>query len=106
MKCLDEGVDIPPARTAILLASSGNPREYIQRIGRVIRRFPDKEEATIHDIIVIPEIGYMPKVVRKIEWNMFLKEIDRYEQIAESAINNVEVLDSIYRIKSKFRGVL
>ncbi len=41
-KCLDEGVDIPPARTAILMASSGNPREHIQRIGRIIRQYPDK----------------------------------------------------------------
>jgi len=51
MKCLDEGVDVPPAKIAILMASSGNPREYIQQIGRVIRRYPNKSEATIYDII-------------------------------------------------------
>jgi superfamily II DNA or RNA helicase len=48
IKCLDEGIDIPSAKTAILMSSSTNPREYIQRIGRVIRRFPNPEVEIIN----------------------------------------------------------
>ena len=49
MKCLDEGVDVPPTREAYFLASSGNPREFIQRRGRVLRLYPGKEYAIIRD---------------------------------------------------------
>lgn len=54
IKCLDEGVDIPSVSHALILASSKNPREFIQRRGRVLRRAPDKYLAHIHDAIVIP----------------------------------------------------
>jgi superfamily II DNA or RNA helicase len=33
IRCLDEGVDIPAIQTAVILASSGNPRQFIQRRG-------------------------------------------------------------------------
>jgi len=92
MKCLDEGIDVPPARTAILMASSGNPREYIQRIGRVIRRFPGKNEATIYDIIVLPSLVDIPQELRGIEQSIIRKELQRYEEIAQAAINNAEAL--------------
>jgi len=101
MRCLDEGVDIPPARIAVLLGSSGNPREYIQRIGRVIRRYPDKIFATIHDIIVIPSLLELPPNLREAELKIFEKEIKRYEEIASIAINNAEALKKIYEIKEK-----
>jgi superfamily II DNA or RNA helicase len=52
IKCLDEGVDIPPARIAILMASSSSPVEHIQRLGRILRPFANKDHATIYDIIV------------------------------------------------------
>lgn len=44
IKCLDEGVNIPGIRTAFILASSTNPREYIQRRGRILRLAPGKIE--------------------------------------------------------------
>jgi superfamily II DNA or RNA helicase len=55
IKCLDEGVDIPAATHALVLASSRNPREFIQRRGRILRRAPDKTVATLMDILVLPE---------------------------------------------------
>lgn len=106
MKCLDEGVDIPPARRAILMASSGNPREYIQRIGRVIRRFPQKTEAEIYDILVTPKFDNLPQELRKIEYNIFKKEVQRSEEIARIASNNVEALKTVYAIRDKFAGAL
>jgi superfamily II DNA or RNA helicase len=54
IKCLDEGVDIPSVTHALILASSKNPREFIQRRGRVLRVAPGKALAYIHDAIVLP----------------------------------------------------
>jgi superfamily II DNA or RNA helicase len=54
IKCLDEGVDIPKVSHALILASSQNPRQFIQRRGRVLRKYPDKHMAEIHDAIVRP----------------------------------------------------
>ncbi|MGW7002539.1 DEAD/DEAH box helicase family protein [Streptomyces sp. NPDC054933] len=55
IRCLDEGVDIPSATHALILASSRNPREFIQRRGRVLRRSPGKSTATIYDVLVLPD---------------------------------------------------
>jgi len=102
MKCLDEGIDIPQARKAILMASSGNPREYIQRIGRIIRRHKSKREAIIYDIVVIPSFKDLPQDLMEIEWKIFQKEIKRYEEISRMAINSAEALKLIFDIKNKF----
>jgi len=95
MKCLDEGVDIPPARKAFLLSNSGNPREYIQRIGRLIRRYQGKKEAIIHDFIVMPSYERMPKRIRKLERKIFQKEKIRFEEVAKFAKNSGEALTKI-----------
>lgn len=55
IKCLDEGVDLPEVSHALILASSRNPREFIQRRGRVLRKAPNKQVAFIFDAIVLPE---------------------------------------------------
>ena len=55
MKCLDEGVDVPRSEFAIFCASTGNPRQFIQRRGRVLRTHKDKRSAVIHDLIVVPD---------------------------------------------------
>lgn len=57
MKCLDEGVDVPRSELAIFCASTGNPRQFIQRRGRVLRKHPDKYMAEIHDLVVAPEVS-------------------------------------------------
>ena len=54
IRCLDEGVDIPETRRAFILASSTNPRQFIQRRGRILRRAPGKSMADIYDFIVEP----------------------------------------------------
>lgn len=56
IKCLDEGVDIPAATHALILASSKNPREFIQRRGRILRKADKKPFAFLHDAIVTPII--------------------------------------------------
>lgn len=55
IRCLDEGVDIPSTTHALILASSKNPREFIQRRGRILRKFPGKYFAQLYDAIVMPE---------------------------------------------------
>lgn len=99
IKCLDEGIDIPSADKAILLASSTNPREYIQRIGRVIRRYPGKEEATIYDIIIKPEYSRMSPELIKMEKRIFDKELVRVFEIAENAENNADIAKLIFDVK-------
>lgn len=53
IKCLDEGVNIPSIRTAFILASTTNPKEYIQRRGRVLRLAKDKPYAVIYDFVTL-----------------------------------------------------
>lgn len=54
IKCLDEGVNIPSIKTAFILASSRNPKEFIQRRGRLLRRSADKDYAEIYDFVTLP----------------------------------------------------
>ena len=56
IRCLDEGVDVPSTRTAFIMSSSTNPRQFIQRRGRVLRRSPrtGKQKAEIFDFFVVP----------------------------------------------------
>ncbi len=54
IRCLDEGVDIPASDHALILASSRNPREHIQRRGRVLRRANFKPLAYLFDVITLP----------------------------------------------------
>ena len=103
MKCLDEGVDVPPARIAIMLANSGNPREYIQRRGRVLRRFPGKKNAVIHDVIVEPILR--PKISRELkdlERKIVAKELKRYREFAYSSQNAEECLSKLKDVEALY----
>lgn len=90
LKCLDEGIDIKNARVAILMASSTNPREYVQRIGRVIRPDTDKKYSEIYDFIVMPTGDY------KIDERILEKEAIRAFQIAKNAINYNDIKNLFY----------
>jgi superfamily II DNA or RNA helicase len=61
IRCLDEGVDIPSTRTAFILASSTNPRQFVQRRGRVLRRHSSKSRAEIYDFFAVPPPEEMVK---------------------------------------------
>lgn len=54
IKCLDEGVNIPNIHYAFILASSRNPKEFIQRRGRVLRKAKGKDRAVIYDFVTLP----------------------------------------------------
>jgi superfamily II DNA or RNA helicase len=81
MKCLDEGVDVPRAELAIFCASTGNPRQFVQRRGRILRKHPDKQFAYIHDLVVIPEINPNNDSYR-MERSMLKKELERVNNFA------------------------
>lgn len=96
MRCLDEGVDVPQAENAIFLSSSGNPREYIQRIGRVIRKYPGKREANLYDIVVKPNVEKLPSELREYEKKIYDKEKKRCEEIGKHALNWGNIISQIY----------
>ena len=54
IRCLDEGIDIPSTTHALILASSKNPREFIQRRGRILRKADRKNFAYLYDVVVTP----------------------------------------------------
>jgi len=90
MKCLDEGVDIPRAEHAIFCSSTGNPRQFVQRRGRVLRKCKGKEKAKIWDLIVTP-----PNILdesNSIERNLFFNEAKRIINFAALADNQIDIL--------------
>lgn len=99
IKCLDEGIDIPSAETAIIMASTTNPREYVQRIGRIIRRFPGKQSASIYDMVVRPNIrAIYDDNQREMEKRIFTKELIRVNDLSRESLNNSNVNAQIYQV--------
>lgn len=105
MKCLDEGVDVPNTRLAYLLASSGNPREFTQRRGRLLRRAPGKTHAVIHDLIAVPPASEVPPAdssLFAIERSVVRREMDRFHEFAGAALNKHGALDAVWEIASRY----
>lgn len=99
IKCLDEGIDIPSAKRAIVMASSTNPREYIQRIGRIIRQDYGKYEADIYDMIIHPDlIRISDPDLCEMEKRIFRKEMERVLDLSGNALNNSEIVNKVYKI--------
>ncbi|WP_371659484.1 DEAD/DEAH box helicase family protein [Streptomyces sp. NBC_00280] len=101
MKCLDEGVDVPAARTAYLLASSSNPRQFIQRRGRVLRKAPGKERADIIDFIVVPPDG-ASDLQHETERRMVARELTRVTEFARLADNEARTLDILRPLRLRY----
>lgn len=96
MKCLDEGVDVPRSELAIFCASTGNPRQFIQRRGRVLRLHKDKIHATIHDLVVVPEVS--DESTFEMEKGLVKKEIERVVDFANLAMNKTDTYDELKHI--------
>lgn len=102
IKCLDEGVNIPKIKTAFILASTNNPKEYIQRRGRVLRLAEGKDYAEIYDFITLPrkldEVTGITEEQMKRELTLVKNELCRAEEFARIALNSVTasaILDDI-----------
>jgi len=88
VKCLDEGVNIPAAREAIILASDTSERQFIQRRGRILRKALDKEKATLIDILVVPPIGDE-------QVKLITSEVKRIKHFAKTASNKATVITKL-----------
>lgn len=94
MKCLDEGVDIPRAEIAIFCSSTGNPRQFIQRRGRVLRKHPEKDKAFIYDIIVLPRIDSESEFM-SIERKLVKDEMTRVIYFSSLSENYYQIMDRL-----------
>lgn len=81
MKCLDEGIDVPRSELAIFCSSTGNPRQFIQRRGRILRKHPDKRMAELHDLVVIPTVSPSKNCFR-MEQTLLKGELARVKNFA------------------------
>ena len=86
MKCLDEGVDVPRSELAVFCASTGNPRQFIQRRGRILRNHPDKHKAEIHDLVVAPVINSSDECYN-MEQSLLRSELKRVRDFATMSEN-------------------
>ncbi|MBR9846277.1 MAG: DEAD/DEAH box helicase family protein [Algicola sp.] len=106
MKALDEGVDIPITKNAIFCASTGNPRQFIQRRGRVLRLHDGKEYANIYDMIVTPNMDSLiheDADLRDMEIRIFQGELRRVANFLYSSENMMEVInDKIREVADEF----
>lgn len=100
IRCLDEGIDIPAIKTAIILASSSNPRQFIQRRGRILRPHPGKSQATLFDTIVIPPS--LERDIWEVERNLLRKELLRFLTFAELADNANEATAQLLRLQERY----
>ncbi|MFN5396718.1 MAG: DNA phosphorothioation system restriction enzyme [Pseudanabaena sp.] len=100
IRCLDEGVDIPAIQTAIMLASSSNPRQFIQRRGRILRSHPQKKRATLFDMIVLPpDLG---RETIDVERNLLKKELQRFVEFANLADNGGEARLKLLDLQQRY----
>ncbi len=107
IKCLDEGVNIPGIKTAFILASTTNPKEYIQRRGRVLRKFPGKEYAEIYDFITLPrpfdDLSIISEEERNHDLSLIKNELNRMTEFARLAENSFDSYSVIWDIKEKYK---
>ncbi len=106
IKCLDEGVNIPKIKTAFILASTTNPKEYIQRRGRVLRLAEGKVFAEIYDFITLPreldEVHALTEEQRQRELTLVKNEISRAEEFASLAMNMAQAEKIINAVKEAY----
>lgn len=86
IRCLDEGINIPSIKSALILASNDDYREFVQRRGRILRLYEGKKFANIYDVIVLPS--------NKLKaWALI--ELRRFHEYAKLALNVCENLDEL-----------
>ena len=86
IRCLDEGINIPSIKSALILSSNDDYREFVQRRGRILRLYKNKQYAKIYDVIVLPpnDMSAWAKI-----------ELRRYREYAHLALNWNELQDDL-----------
>lgn len=93
IRCLDEGINIPSIRSALILSSNDDYREFVQRRGRILRKYGDKKEADIYDVIVLPS-QLTPK--------MAVIELRRFYEYARLAQNSNELMEQLNALLAEY----
>ena len=78
IRCLDEGINIPSIKSALILSSNDDYREFVQRRGRILRKYNGKESANIYDVVVLPSTDLQ-------SWAKI--ELRRFHEYARLALN-------------------
>ncbi len=100
IRCLDEGIDVPACGTAYILASSRDPRQFIQRRGRILRKSPGKDIANIHDFVVVlpegaaDESGHARKLIKS--------ELQRVAEFSGLAVNKYSAYEVLRPILTAY----
>ena len=89
IRCLDEGINIPSIKSALILSSNDDYREFVQRRGRILRKFTGKKSADIYDVIVLPSTN-TPKMAQI--------ELRRYNEYARLSLNSKETLNELDKL--------
>lgn len=93
IRCLDEGINIPSIKSAFILSSNDDYREFVQRRGRILRKYKGKKSADIYDVVVLPS-AMCPK--------MAIIELRRYYEYAKLALNKEERLAELQTLLSQY----
>ena len=106
IKCLDEGVNIPGIRTAFILASTTNPKEYIQRRGRVLRKAPNKPYAVIYDFVTLPRpldsVSSLTTEQAQRDLALVRNELARIKEFGRLSQNSMEANNLIWDIQDTY----
>ena len=106
IKCLDEGVNIPGIRTAFILASTTNPKEYIQRRGRVLRKAPNKPYAEIYDFVTLPrpldEVSSLTIEQAQRDLSLVKNELARIKEFGRLSMNSMVANDLVWDIEEAY----
>ncbi len=106
IKCLDEGVNIPGIRTAFILASTTNPKEYIQRRGRVLRKAENKPFAEIYDFVTLPReldsVSGLTTEQTQRDLSLVKNELARIKEFGRLSMNSMEANDLIWDIQEAY----
>jgi superfamily II DNA or RNA helicase len=107
IRCLDEGIDLPNLEMGFLLASSTNPRQFVQRRGRLLRHSKGKTRAIIHDFIIQPPDfgGALDDDAFNLERAFFERELARIIEFCQTAENGPEALAALQVLRSNYNLV-
>lgn len=107
IRCLDEGIDLPDLRMGFLLASSTNPRQFVQRRGRLLRKAPGKDLAVIHDFIIEPPDfgGSLADEAYNLERRFFRRELERIKDFCNTAENGAAALNALKDLRLKYNSI-
>lgn len=104
IRCLDEGIDLPDLRMGFLLASSTNPRQFVQRRGRLLRKAEGKKFAEIYDFVIAPPEPEpdVDAATFNLERSLFRRELKRIEEFCATADNGPEAQRLLQDIRNCF----